>query len=83
MTTIVLDQYHGTNKPCKCRYCVGIRKGDVLIRKAKTTDREYRVTKYFINGRTPVGEDSELYEVKPFGGRHAIEWCDIVKIERK
>jgi len=43
--------------------------------------REIPPNKYWINRRTPVGEDAELWERKPYGGKRLLEWNRV--IERK
>lgn len=34
--------------------------------------------KWFINRNTPVGEDAEIYEVMPYGGKRYIPWSLII-----
>ena len=38
--------------------------------------------KWFINKNTPVGEDAELYEIKPHGGKKRVDFNDIVATMR-
>lgn len=37
--------------------------------------------KLLINKNTPVGEDADLYEIKPYEGRKYIPWSIIIKQE--
>ena len=40
--------------------------------------REIPSNKYFINRRTSVGEDAELYEIKPYGGKKLLDWKRVI-----
>lgn len=37
--------------------------------------------KWWINRRTPVGEDAIIYEIKPYGGQREINYKEIVGID--
>ena len=58
-------------------------KPDSLILKYGKRERIIKSGKWYINRNTPVGDDSELWEVKPFDGRKYIHWMDVVAILRQ
>ena len=45
--------------------------------------REILPHNYWINRRTPVGEDAELWERKPHGGKRLLEWNRVIKNKAK
>lgn len=60
-----------------------LRSGDTLIL-SKRGGGERRVPpgKWWINRNTPVGEDADLWERKPYGGTRYIPWTQLIAIER-
>lgn len=52
---------------------------DILYPKRNGEMRIIKAGKWFINRRTPVGEDAELIERKAFGGR---KYLDIRKYKK-
>lgn len=55
---------------------------DIIIVKARNGERKILPEKWWVNRRTPVGEDAELWERKPNFGRKLIELDDITAVER-
>jgi hypothetical protein len=55
---------------------------DTIIVRTRNGERQIPSTKWWINRRTPVGEDAELWERKPNFGRRLIEWQDVMAVER-
>lgn len=51
-----------------------------LVVKAKTAskERDIKPSKWWINRHTPLGEDADIYECKPFGGNKYIPRKDIL-----
>ena len=45
--------------------------------------REILPHNYWINRQTPVGEDAELWERKPNGGKRLLEWNRVIKKKAK
>ena len=39
--------------------------------------------KWFINQHTPVGEDAELYEIKPHGGKKLLDIKKMVDMHKE
>jgi hypothetical protein len=44
----------------------------IIVQISKNRYKFIKEGKYFINRNTPVGEDAEFYEIKPFGGKKLI-----------
>ncbi len=56
---------------------------DVLILKGrKGKERRLTPDKWWLNRNTPVGEDADLYEEKPYGGRRYVPWKEVIAVER-
>lgn len=49
-----------------------LNQNGIIIQISKNKYRFIKDGKYFINRNTPVGEDAEFYEIKPFGGKKLI-----------
>ena len=58
--------------------------GDALvIKKGRSGERIIKAKKWWINRNTPVGDDAELWEVKPYDGKKYIPWSDVISILRE
>ncbi len=59
-----------------------LRKGAALILKKRGGgERRVACGSWWINRNTPVGEDAEIWEHKPYGGRREIRFSEIVALE--
>ncbi len=77
-------QYHEPTGSCTCRYCLRCDPDkDILIRASLNGRGEYRITNWFVNRNTPVGDDADYYERMPHGGSRYIDWNKLIAIERK
>lgn len=56
--------------------------GDALLIRKRGGERRLLAKDWWINRNTPVGEDAELWERKPFNGRRSICRAEIIAIER-
>jgi len=56
---------------------------DVLIYKYGNRERKIPPNKWWVNRRTAVGEDAELYERKPYNGKKMLDWDNIIAVERE
>lgn len=57
--------------------------GDTLIiRKRAGGEQRLLAKNWYLNRNTPVGEDAEIWECKPFNGRRFISRSEIIGIER-
>lgn len=54
----------------------------LIIRKRGGGETKIPSNKWFINTRTPVGEDAELYLRKPYGDKKQIEFSSVIAVER-
>ncbi len=54
-------------------------KEKLVIKKRGGGERTLAPYRWFIDQNTPVGEDADFYEVKPFGGRRRISRAEIVR----
>jgi len=64
------------------RYRTSLPKDGILVLKGRSgKERKIKPGKWWVNGNTPVGEDAELWEVKPYGGKKLIEWSKLLAIE--
>jgi hypothetical protein len=60
------------------------QKGDVLIVRARNgRERRIPADKWWVNRDTPVGDEADLWERKPFDGRKQLEWRDLLAVERQ
>lgn len=50
----------------------------IVLAKTKTGIRTIPAGKWGIDRYTPVGEDAQLYERMPYGGKRFIKWSDVV-----
>ena len=55
---------------------------DVTIRVTKNKTRRIPARKLLIDRQTPVGEDADLYEAKPYGGLKYIPWSIVIEKHR-
>ena len=53
----------------------------LIVRKRGGGERIIKRGKWWINKNTPVGEDAEIWEEKPWGGRKLIEFSEIIATE--
>ena len=60
----------------------GIRDDDSLVIISRRKERVIPPKSWWINRRTPVGEDAELFERKPYGGRKLISYEQIIAVIR-
>lgn len=59
-------------------------RSDTLILKGKNgKERKLKPAKWWINKNTPVGEDANLFERKPYDGNRYISWKELIAIERE
>ena len=71
MTRIPFDPYYVTIFP-----------NDTLILKGRGgKERRIPPSKWWINRNTPVGEEADLYERKPYGGKRLINWDEVIALE--
>ena len=57
-------------------------KTDTLVLKGRAgKERRLVPGKWWINRNTPVGEDADIYESKPYGGRRWVNPVEIVRCE--
>jgi len=61
---------------------VSLHQGDVVIVRTRNGERKIPAGKWWVNRHTPVGEDAELWERKPWDGRRYVDWRDVVAVER-
>lgn len=54
----------------------------LIVVKRGGGEREITPNKWWINRRTPVGEDVELFERMPYGGRRHIDKSKIIAVKR-
>ena len=54
----------------------------LIVTKRGGGERRIEACKWYINRRTPVGEDAELWERMPYGGRREIQRVNIIAVER-
>ena len=59
-----------------------LRKGDVLIYKPRKVEHRILADKWWINRNTPVGDDAELYQRKPYGGNKMLDFKYLIAVER-
>jgi hypothetical protein len=60
-----------------------LRDDDILIvRTRKGTEKRIPSDKWGINRNTPVGENADLFEHKPHGGKKHIAWKNVLFVER-
>lgn len=59
-----------------------LRQGDTIVVRSRNGERKIPAGKWWVNRNTPVGEDAELWEEKPWNGRRYIDWSDVVAVER-
>lgn len=60
-----------------------LRSGDTLIlAKRGGGERFVPGDKWWIDRNTPVGEDADLYERKPYGGKRYVSWKELIAVER-
>ena len=52
---------------------------DIIVKCGKNKTRRIPSHKLLIDRNTPVGEDADLYEIKPYGGRKYIPWSDVIQ----
>ena len=66
------------------QYRTGLREGDTLVYKAKTASGERLIQpgNWWLNRNTPVGEDAELWERKPYQGRKWLSFDKIIAVIR-
>lgn len=53
-------------------------KYDLVVKKRGGGTRQIKAGKWWINKRTPVGEDAELWERMPHQGRRIIPYKNII-----
>ncbi len=58
-----------------------LREGDTIIVKTRKGERKIPPNKWWLNCNTPVGEDAELWERKPYNGNRYIRWRDVISVE--
>jgi hypothetical protein len=57
---------------------------DVLILKGRNgKERKLTPDKWWINKHTPPGDDAELWERKPYGGKKYVPWREVIALERE
>ncbi len=54
----------------------------LVVTKRGGGERILEPEQYCVNRNTPVGEDADLYELKPHGGRRYRQWSDVIAILR-
>ena len=58
-----------------------LEQGDSLVVKGRAgKDRIIKPGKWWIDRNTPVGDDADLYELKPWNGRRYVPWGDIIAV---
>jgi len=50
----------------------------IIYKDSNGSIREIQPHKYWINRRTDVGEDAELWERKPHGGKKLLQWNRVI-----
>lgn len=55
-------------------------KNNLIVRYGKR-ERTILAGKWFIDRNTPVGEDADIYEIKPFGGKRFIPLNKVLRTE--
>lgn len=54
---------------------------NLVLRGRKGSERIIKQGKWWINRNTPVGEDAEYWESKPYGGKRLISRKEIIAFE--
>ena len=54
------------------------RNKPLIVKKRGGGERIIPYDKWFINRNTPVGEEADVYERKPYGGKKYIPWDKII-----
>jgi hypothetical protein len=57
-----------------------LREKDILVYKTKKGTRN--ITEWFLDRRTQVGEDADLYERKPYGGSKLLSLGNVIAVIR-
>jgi hypothetical protein len=67
------------------QYRTCLRESDTLVYKAKNIQGERLIApgNWWLNRRTPVGEDAELWERKPYQGRKWLSYDKIIAVLRE
>lgn len=55
----------------------------ITVKKRGGGERTIPAHRWFINRNTPVGEDADFYEIKPYDGRRYIPYDTILRIGDK
>jgi len=53
----------------------------LVVKKRGGGERVIPPEKFWIDRNTPVGEDADIYECKPWGGKRYIPWSDVIRKE--
>jgi hypothetical protein len=61
---------------------VCLHKEDTLVYRTRKGERLIRAGNWWINRRTPIGEDAELWESKPFNGAAQLSREYIIAVLR-
>lgn len=61
---------------------VNLREGDTIyVKKRGGGERAIKPGKWWINRNTPVGDDADLWELKPHDGKKYISWNDVIRTQ--
>lgn len=55
----------------------------IIVRKRNGGERAIRSDRWWIDRRTPCGEDAQLWERMSHNGNRAIQWRDVIGVERE
>lgn len=61
---------------------ISLHPGDTIVVRTRNGERKIPAGKWWVNRCTPVGDDAELWERKPWDGRRYIDWRDVVAVDR-
>ncbi len=60
---------------------IWLDRGDSLVvRGGGGKERIVKAGKWWVDRNTPVGEDADLWEVKPWNGKRYVPWGDVIAI---
>jgi len=62
---------------------VMLRSGDTLVYKTRKGERLISPYKWSLNKHTPVGEDAEIWERKPYGGLCLLSRDNVLAVLRE
>ncbi len=56
-----------------------MERNDLVVKKRGGGERVITAERYWIDRNTPVGEDADYYEIKPYGGKRYIPIDSIIR----